>query len=216
MTEKLTTTAMKKARKVKAPTLPKTAPKEPAPKTPPFTGPTKIVGAKNTVNGSHLVITGDDGSTFTLRSTLVTKEFSDIARTGMNYAKAAAMAKELSKPKTPGHLAKGLNSHNAPHSAKAIADNNDKNKPTTAATKKPAPKAPEKKAARAAKATPKADDARKITIVDKKFSYGAEGTSRRASWDACKASKTVAEYAAKGGALKYLPRWAAAGAIKLG
>lgn len=123
---------------------------------------------------------------------------------------------KAAKAKPVGHLAKGLDAQNSPHSVKAIADAKRKAAPAA----KAAPKAAEKKAARtaerAAKAAPKADDNRKIVIVDKKFSYGKEGTSRRASWDACVKAKTVAEYAAKGGALKYLPRWVAAGAIKLG
>ena len=121
-------------------------------------------------------------------------------------------------------LARGLDGRSAPHSAKAIADQNGKAGPAKLrkdeakaklASAKEAKKA-ERTAAKAAKAAPKADDNRKITVVDKKFTYGREGTARRASWGACKASKTVADYAKAGGALKYLPRWVAAGAIKLG
>lgn len=118
--------------------------------------------------------------------------------------------------KQPARLAKGLDVQNAPHSTKAAHDRNAKQKAAEPAKAKPAP---EKQAARveakAAKAAPKADDSRKIIVLDKKFVYGGDGTARRAAWDACKAGKTVAEYAAAGGALKYLPRWVAAGAIKL-
>lgn len=131
-------------------------------------------------------------------------------------AKASGAPRVAAQNKPVGHLARGLDSRNAPHSAKAVADNKAKEKPATKAEKaKPAPRA-DKKAATAAKAAPKSDDARKITVLDKKFTYGKEGTTRRSSWDACTKAKTVADYAAAGGALKYLPRWAASGAIKLG
>jgi hypothetical protein len=121
------------------------------------------------------------------------------------------------KVRDGGKLANGLNGRNAPHSSKAVQDNGRAAKKP--AEPKPAPKAQktaERKAARAERAAPKADDNRKITIVDKKFTYGAEGTARRNCWDVCKASKTVAEYVQKGGKAKYLPRWVQAGAIKLG
>lgn len=123
---------------------------------------------------------------------------------------------KAAKAKPVGHLAKGLDAQNSPHSVKAIADAKRKTAPAAKAAPKAAENKAAKQAARAAKAAPKADDARKIVIVDKKFAYGKEGTSRRASWDVCLKSKTVADYAKAGGALKYLPRWVAAGAIKLG
>jgi hypothetical protein len=117
-------------------------------------------------------------------------------------------------PASKAQLARGIGGRDAPHSAKAVADGKAQEK--EAAKAKPAvAKKEARKAERAAKAAPKADDNRKITVVDKKFTYGREGTARRASWDACTKSKTVADYAAAGGALKYLPRWTAAGAIKL-
>jgi hypothetical protein len=139
----------------------------------------------------------------------------------------AAKAKPLAKEKPVGHLARGLDGHNAPHSTKAMADNrrDAKKVPGMAEAKehlsgkvaKPA------KAPKADRAAPKADDARNITVVDKQFTFGAEGTERRRSWDACVATakrgagtNTVAAYAAAGGKLKYLGRWAAAGKIKLG
>lgn len=220
MTEKLTTTAAKKARKA-AKAGGKAAPKA-APKAVPGTPP-KIVEAKSTVNGSHLVVSADNGEKFTIRSGLVgDKAFAAMAAVGKDYRKAEAKAKELTEAaKAPGHLAKGVDSRNSPHSAKSVADRKAKERPLTKAAQNDhraikEAKARKAKAERAAKAAPKADDDRKITVVDKKFAYGKEGTSRRASWDACTKSKTVAEYAAKGGALKYLPRWTAAGAIKLG
>lgn len=115
-------------------------------------------------------------------------------------------------------LAKGVNTREHPHSAKALRDGRSAakaaNKPDKVAAK--AEKAVARKAERAAKAAPKADDNRKITIVDKKFTFGRPESARNLSWIACTKSKTVAEYAANGGALKYLPRWVSAGAIKLG
>lgn len=127
------------------------------------------------------------------------------------YLKAVRARAEA--PKGPGHLAQGLDGRNAPHSVKAHQDHKrGVGKPAKAdkTAKKQA-----RKVAREAKAAPKADDARRITIVDKKFTFGGDGTARRASWDACKSSKTVAEYLKAGGKAKYLPRWVASGAIKL-
>lgn len=123
---------------------------------------------------------------------------------------------KAAKAKPVGHLAKGLDAQNSPHSVKAIADAKRKAGPAAKAAPKVAEKKVARTAERAAKAAPKADDARKIKVLDRKFTYGKEGTSRRASWDACMKAQTVADYAKAGGALKYLPRWVAAGAIKLG
>ncbi len=130
-------------------------------------------------------------------------------------------AVEATKREKAG-LAKGLDGRNAPHSAKCVADDRAKSRANNKADKaaEKAKAKAEKKAARVAerkaKAAPKADDTRKITIVDKKFTFGREGTARNMSWIACTKSKTVSAYAKAGGALKYLPRWEAAGAIKLG
>ena len=74
-----------------------------------------------------------------------------------------------------------------------------------------------------AKAAPaKAEEAkakvRTITILKKDFTFGREGTVRRASWDALtsiKGTKTDAAYKANGGKTKYLRRWAAAGVIQI-
>lgn len=114
-------------------------------------------------------------------------------------------------------LAKGVDGKFTEHSRKAAADNrrNSKKESTMAKeTKKAA-----RKAERAAKAAPKADDTRSIKLLDKKFSFGGEGTARRASWDAClaaiKAKTGVQGYLKAGGKAKYLPRWASAGAISL-
>lgn len=73
-----------------------------------------------------------------------------------------------------------------------------------------------------AAAKPKADkapaetkaDARKITVLKKDNPY-REGSARAASFDALKGAKTVDEYKAAGGAVKYISRWEAEGIIKL-
>lgn len=109
-------------------------------------------------------------------------------------------------------MARGVSNRDAPHSRAALR----KARAAEATTAPAKERAVKRKAERASRAAPKADDTRKITVLNKAFTFGAEGTARNMSWLACKSSKTVAEYAAKGGALKYLPRWAAAGAIKLG
>lgn len=57
-----------------------------------------------------------------------------------------------------------------------------------------------------------------IKIVDPKFTFGREGSVRRASWTALtsiKGAKTVEAYKANGGKAKYLPRWQKAGAIQI-
>ena len=68
----------------------------------------------------------------------------------------------------------------------------------------------------APKALPgKAAPTAKITVLSRECPH-AEGTRRAESWAALLASKDSAEYAAKGGAHKYLARWAAKGLITLG
>lgn len=137
----------------------------------------------------------------------VNKDFLAMARKEKEAAPAAAA------------LARGVEGKFTEHSRKAASDSKRSAKETkmtktTKETKKTA-----RKAERAAKAAPKADDTRRISILDKKFTFGGEGTARRASWDfataVAKAKGTAADYIAKGGKAKYLPRWVAAGAIKL-
>lgn len=104
-------------------------------------------------------------------------------------------------------------------------------KKTAAATKATkGRKAPAKKtAATKAKANAKAKeptkteqrDARVITLKDKEFVYGGEGTTRRKSWDALakafgkNGKATVGEFKENGGAVKYLSRWEGAKAIAI-
>lgn len=89
----------------------------------------------------------------------------------------------------------------------------EKDAPKTPA-KSTAAKAP--KAAKEPKAPkePKAADTRKITIVEKDNPYRAE-SKRAMSWNALKGAKTVADYVANGGAVKYISRWESEGRIKL-
>lgn len=133
---------------------------------------------------------------------------------------------DQAKQKPIGHLARGLDGRNAPHSSKAVGDNRAAAKKlpgleeakahlTNAPKPAAAPKT-DKAAKRAERAAPKAGDDRKITVLDKAFTFGAEGTERRQSWDKCAKAKTVADYLAAGGKAKYLPRWAGSGVIKLG
>lgn len=55
----------------------------------------------------------------------------------------------------------------------------------------------------------------KIVVLDKKFTFGGEGTKRAAAWGLVAKAKTVADYVASGGPRKYLARWISAGAIKV-
>lgn len=123
-----------------------------------------------------------------------------------------------------GHMARGIGSRDAPHSAAALQDNR------AAATKaergvgpvggggKLAKPVTGKTAKVAAKKQAKVEgtDNRKVTLLKKDYAFGAPGTARRVCWDAMAKAKTVADYLAGGGKAKYLGRWQAAGVIKLG
>lgn len=221
-TKKATVTAAKKAAKA----APKASKVESVPGHPHVkvvtgvgTGPKTIAQVTSANRGHDTIAILNDGSTHTVTDYTAkgvsVKAGMDFERTKTTYLALLRGEKEAAKaPKPVGHLAKGLDGRSAPHSAKAVADNHAAAKKAAAKPAKEAKKA-ERKAARAEKAAPKADDNRKITIVDKKFTFGGDGTARRASWDACKASKTVAEFIGKGGKAKYLPRWVASGAVKL-
>lgn len=209
----VTATAAKKARKAKA-----------AAKADPAVNGTLVAKFAPAKGAASAVAILRDGSTHALPSgvaigtaqekELIGQEWSVVKTRLLAAAREAAAA----AGKQPAQLARGVDSRNAPQSAKAVADQKRSAKPAAAAAK--AEKKAARKAERAAKAAPKADDARKITIVDRKFTFGGDGTARRQCWDACvataKAKGTVADYIARGGKAKYLPRWAASGAIKLG
>jgi hypothetical protein len=88
-------------------------------------------------------------------------------------------------------------------------------KPATAK----APTAPKAKVAKAPTA-PKARGLQGlVTITDPKFVFGAEGSARRASWDALAKlpakDRTLAAFKAAGGRVKYLKRWQSAGVITI-
>lgn len=174
-----------------------------------------ITECKNNTSGApHIMVTAPGHPTLGIPANRMNAELNKLAKVGGSYA-AVKAAYEKAKANSPvAKLANGLDGRSAPHSAKSVADAAGKGNPAKAA-----PKAADKKAARkeakAATAAPKADDKRAITIVKKDFAFGREGTARRASWDICLKSKTAADYIAKGGAAKYLPRWVSAGAIKL-
>lgn len=182
--------------------------------------PDAITYAKNVAGGGSFAV-GTATQSFTIKNALQPKEFIALCGIGNSYAKAKAAAEVLiaaAKIAAPGKLARGLDNWNAPHSVKAIRDNKaaaEKDAPKATAAKPAAAKNEEHKVARAAKA-PKGDDARKLAILKKDFAFGRENTSRRQSWDVALKVATVADYIAKGGAAKYLPRWAVAGAVKLG
>lgn len=143
----------------------------------------------------------------------------DGTRRAAEVERSAAIRKgEIEPTKEREGMARGLSNRDAPHSAKSLYDHRRTEKASGKADARQARLAKEvqAKAARAARAAPKADDTRKITILDKNYTFGREGSARNASWAACTKAKTVADYAKAGGALKYLPRWVAAKAIKLG
>lgn len=111
-------------------------------------------------------------------------------------------------------MARGLSNRDAPHSAKAVKDKRIAYKAATPGAKAKA-RQREAKEQRAEKAKVLALGTAKITIVDKDFTFGKEGTARNRAWLACKKSKTVGEYLKNGGVKKYLARWEKAGAIKV-
>lgn len=85
-------------------------------------------------------------------------------------------------------------------------------KPATPA--KAAPKSATKLSKSGQKLAPLPKDS-KIVVLDKKFTFGGEGTKRAAAWALVGKAKTVADYVASGGPRKYLARWISAGAIKV-
>lgn len=171
--------------------------------------------SKGSSDGNYIAVGAPGHTAILVQRQRFVGELAKLGAVGKSF-KAFSDAWKVAKANPPAaKLANGLDGRSAPHSAKAAGDSNRKN---------PAPKGPKpaeaKKAARkevaAAKATPKADDTRAITVVKKDFAFGRDGTARRDNWNRCLKAKTVAAYIAAGGAAKYLTRWVAAGAIKLG
>lgn len=124
--------------------------------------------------------------------------------------------KEQDMAKHPTHypqtkLARGLDSQNSPHSVAAARAKREAAKRDELKAREAKGKA-ERKAKREAVST----ETTRITILNKAFVFGREGSTRNACWQTCLKSKTVGDYLGNGGAKKYLPRWEAAGAIRLG
>lgn len=174
-----------------------------------------IASVKNSTDASRVIVSnhGDDRITFK-----VTEMDAFLTKHAVAGGSMATVRKHIAERKAGVVMAKGLDGRNSPNCSKAVQDAKAELRKVTgkAATKAPAKAAAPAKA-KADKAPKKtADDTRKLTIVDKKFTFGGEGTSRRAAWDACAKAKTVADYISAGGARKYLARWEKAGAIKVG
>lgn len=108
-------------------------------------------------------------------------------------------------------LARGLDSQNSPHSVAAARAKREAAKRDELKAREAKGKA-ERKAKREAVST----ETTKITILNKAYVFGREGSTRNANWQTCLRSKTVGDYLANGGLKKYLPRWEQAGAIRLG
>lgn len=173
----------------------------------------KITSVKPSTDGFYICVTAEKAS-YTLRRSYESEDHRKLAVIGGNYDAAKRIADrdiETGKLAAPGKLAKGLDVHNAPHSTKAMADSRGRTAVPAKAKAAPKPKTPKVRP----NAAPKADDPRKIVHLRNDYVFGAEGTARRASWDACVKAKSVADYVSAGGKVKYLPRWVAAKVIKL-
>lgn len=173
----------------------------------------KITSVKPSADGFYICVSAGELFSYTMRRSYESETHRKLAVIGGNFEAAQLQADAdiaAGKLASPGKLAKGLDAHNAPHSTKAMADARGKAAP------KAAKAAPKPKVAKVRpNAAPKADDPRKIVHLRNDYVFGAEGTARRASWDACVKAKSVAAYVAAGGKVKYLPRWVAAKVIKL-
>lgn len=75
-----------------------------------------------------------------------------------------------------------------------------------------------KKTSKTAEKTAETVTVTKVTIKDKDFTFGGEGTKRRESWEALigqRGTRTLEKYLERGGKRKYIKRWEKAGAIAL-
>ncbi len=177
---------------------------------------------KGSVDGGYIVF-GHKGALGTaLKKKLETPALRKLLRVGQPYAPAVAACEEV-KQAASAVLARGLDRKSAPNTVDAMRMNKAaERKAEKAAVESVAPakaakiaKVEARKEQRQAKTAPKGDDTRAIKVLDKKFTYGREGSSRRACWSLAAKGGAVADYIKAGGAAKYLPRWVAAGAIKL-
>jgi hypothetical protein len=129
----------------------------------------------------------------------------------------ATLEQEAREMEYATKLARGVNAQNSPQCAASQRSQRERIAKAKQATKSVVKERVEAKA-KAAKAKREAvsNDATRITIVNKAYVFGRDGSARQACWQACLRSKTVGEYLSAGGAKKYLPRWEQAGAIRLG
>lgn len=81
-----------------------------------------IAVVKNTADGEHIYVEGSKGSSFTRSKRGDNKEFRTFAAKGALYEPAARYNRENPAPKPTARLARGIGSGDAPHSAKAVAD----------------------------------------------------------------------------------------------
>lgn len=117
----------------KVPTAPAKAPKP----------SDKISSVKNDTSGRFVCVTAPGNETLTYPRETEPKALKALAVVGGSYKAVARFLKENPPAKPQAKLARGVDSHNAPHSAKAIAD---QKAPATAKGKQRAVKADKAKA----------------------------------------------------------------------
>jgi hypothetical protein len=115
---------------------------------------------KNTEGSTHVYVQADDGRSFTRDRRGDTKEFRKLSAVGQQFNAALKWHNANPPAKPIARLAKGVDSHNSPHSAAAVAA--QKGKP--AATGKGKPRA--EKASKAKQ--PSRGVARKYTLAGRK------------------------------------------------
>lgn len=133
--------------------------------------PDTITICKHTADGSHVYVEAASGDRFARPRNGDGKEFRALSKIGMSYSKALAFHNANPAPKPQARLAKGVDSHNSPHAAKAVADQR-KDAPAAKASPKTAkaPKAEKNK-------QPSRGAERSYTVVK-----GTENKARPDSW----------------------------------
>ena len=154
----------------------------------------------------------------------ITRELrTDMARLAQQYGTKSirqmdaelAQEKQMQEEAKITRMARGLSLRDAPHSAAAARAKREAARAATPAAQRKE-RIAKQKAERAERKKVLDLGTAAITILKKDFAFGKEGSGRNRAWQACLKSKTVGEYLKNGGAKKYLTRWEAAGAIKLG
>jgi hypothetical protein len=109
-----------------------------------------ITVSKNTTDNAYVYVEAGDGCHFTRLRSGDNKAFRAVSGIGMPYAAAERFNRENPAPKPQARLAKGVDGHNSPHSAKSVADQRKGTKaaPKTSATKAGKNKQPSKGAER--------------------------------------------------------------------